>query len=120
MKNIRKRKRGAPKGNLNALKHGFYSRQFRLGEGVDLERISGPGLDNEIEMLRVATRRMFDMAGVVGEPHEMAWILRTLGMTSVQLASLLRTKKALEGGSNEVEEALKQALSELQQEWNLR
>jgi uncharacterized protein YjcR len=28
--------RGAPKGNLNALKHGFYSRLFHAGEATDL------------------------------------------------------------------------------------
>jgi hypothetical protein len=30
------RRRGAPEGNFNAFKHGFYSRRFRNGELDDL------------------------------------------------------------------------------------
>jgi len=36
-----KRKRGAPKGNRNALKHGFYSRALDEAEKLDLELATG-------------------------------------------------------------------------------
>ncbi len=40
-------KRGAQPGNLNALKNGFYSRQFRELENADLSQVS-EGLKDEI------------------------------------------------------------------------
>jgi len=50
----------APKGNHNALKHGFYSRAFRQVDLNDLESIE-EGLKSEIAMMRVATRRVFEV-----------------------------------------------------------
>jgi len=55
----RPRPRGAQPGNTNALKHGFYAKHFNQLELSDLETALSGGLDNEIEMLRVAQRRTF-------------------------------------------------------------
>jgi hypothetical protein len=115
-----KRKRGGQPGNLNALKHGFYSRKFKLGETADLELIDKPGLENEINMLRVVSRRLFFLSGSCGEPQKLAGILRTLGVTSDRLGNLMKIQHLLTGGNNDVEEALKQALSEIKDEWNLK
>ncbi len=49
-----KRKRGAPKGNQNARKHGFYSRVLDEAEKLDFELAAGvDGIDDEIALLRV-------------------------------------------------------------------
>lgn len=49
-----KRKRGAPKGNQNARKHGFYSKILDEAEQLDFELASGvEGIDDEIALLRV-------------------------------------------------------------------
>jgi hypothetical protein len=37
---LKKKKRGAPPGNQNALKHGFYSRRFRNLEMGDLDVVT--------------------------------------------------------------------------------
>ena len=48
------RKRGAPKGNRNARKHGFYSKVLDEAEQLDFELASGvEGIDDEIALLRV-------------------------------------------------------------------
>jgi len=47
-------KRGAPKGNQNARKHGFYSRALTEAEKVDFEEASLiEGIDQEIAFLRL-------------------------------------------------------------------
>jgi len=55
------RNRGAPKGNQNAKKHGFYSQVLSESEKVQLEQASGiEGLDEEIAILRVKLRQLID------------------------------------------------------------
>jgi hypothetical protein len=56
------RKRGAQPGNLNALKHGFYSRSFLDLENTDLEAMLAQDLESEIAMLRVVVRRAFELS----------------------------------------------------------
>ena len=47
-------KRGAPAGNQNARKHGFYSRVLDEEERLDFEQATrADGLDEEIALLRV-------------------------------------------------------------------
>jgi len=53
-----KRRVGAPAGNTNALKHGFYSTQLRSGDLADLETYQFSGLIDAITMLRVVIRRV--------------------------------------------------------------
>jgi len=49
-----RRKRGAPKGNQNARKHGFYAKVLDEAEQLDFELASGvQGIDDEIALLRV-------------------------------------------------------------------
>ena len=116
----RGRKRGGQPGNLNALKHGYYSRQFKVGEAVDLEKVDTSGLSSEINMLRVMTRRLFELVGGCGEPEELAGILGTLGTASIRLASLMKTQKLLTGGDNEIQASFREALEEIMKEWNLQ
>ena len=48
------KKRGAPKGNQNARKHGFYSKVLDEVEQLDFELATGvEGIDDEIALLRV-------------------------------------------------------------------
>jgi hypothetical protein len=51
--NTPKKKRGAPRGNQNARKHGFYSRVLDEAEQTDFELATCvEGLDDEIALLR--------------------------------------------------------------------
>jgi hypothetical protein len=57
---VAKRKRGGQSGNLNALKHGYYPKQFQKRELSELEEIGN--LQEEIGIVRVVTRRLLEMA----------------------------------------------------------
>ena len=109
-----RRKQGAQPGNFNALKHGFYSRRFSSLELRDLDTALADGLDDEIALLRVTIRRVFDLATDEGEDSE-TWFkaLSTLGMASTRLAGLLRTQKIIQGDTSSVASALSQALGEV-------
>lgn len=52
-------RRGAPKGNQNARKHGFYSKVLDDTERADYQRaIDVEGLDSEIALLRVKIKSL--------------------------------------------------------------
>jgi hypothetical protein len=53
-----KRKRGAPPGNRNAVKHGFYSHEFNKAEQYDfLLAIGMEGITEEIALLRFEIKK---------------------------------------------------------------
>jgi hypothetical protein len=110
---IIKQGRGAPKGNTNALKHGFYSRNFRRLEASDLEAALSNGLSDEITMLRVALRRLFDLSEGFTTPDDATKILTTLGLTCTHLANLLRTEKLFTGELKSTDDAITTAISQL-------
>jgi uncharacterized protein YjcR len=54
-------KRGAPKGNQNARKHGFYSRALTEAEKIELEEAGYvEGIDQEIALLRIKLRELVE------------------------------------------------------------
>lgn len=54
-------KRGAPKGNQNAKKHGFYSKALDEADKLQLEEArSIDGLDEEIAVLRIKLRDLIE------------------------------------------------------------
>lgn len=54
---------GAPKGNANAVKHGFYSDALTSDERVLYERAEVGGLDDEIRLARVKLHRFVRLSG---------------------------------------------------------
>ena len=110
------RRRGGQKGNLNAIKHGFYSRLFRRSELKQLQALSNPGLSDEIEMLRLIIRRVIDRASEAETFDQLLRYLTTLSMATAQLSRLLRTQRLLVGEVNQIEESLKQVLQDLNQD----
>jgi hypothetical protein len=114
------KKPGAPPGNLNALKHGFYSRAFKTLELGDLDAALGQGLADEIAMLRVATRRLFQTFQLDRleslDPEQAVNLLSALGLASIRLGSLMRVQTLLSGSSDPVSSALAEALAEVQKE----
>ena len=100
MENTQARRRGAPEGNFNAFKHGFYSRRFRNGELDDLSKSPPEALHDEIDMLRIITRRVVDMAEEGKSPDEILEFYSFIALTTMRLSSLLRTQKLLEKSEN--------------------
>jgi hypothetical protein len=81
---MEKRKGGAPRGNQNARKHGFYSRVLSEAERQDFEQATAvEGIDEEIALLRVKIKSL-----VAGDPDNIKLIMQATGT----LARLLMTK----------------------------
>ena len=94
-----KRKSGAPKGNQNARKHGFYSKVLDEAEQIDFELASGVnGIDDEIALLRVKIKSILE-----NDPENINLIMRA---TST-LAGLVKTRYKI---TKEQRKGLKEAI----------
>ena len=88
-----KRKRGAPRGNRNAIKHGYYSRILSNKDKRDLQRASSvEGVDEEIALLR------FKLKGVLKkDPNNFRLITEAL----LSLNRLMRTRGKIQPNDTE-------------------
>ncbi len=90
-----KRKRGAPLGNHNACKHGFYSSAFKASEQRLLAEMPAQDLSAEIELIRVTSLRFLqalDAAGKTTDLDTQLSALRVLNLSAHSIAALLRTQ----------------------------
>jgi hypothetical protein len=79
-----KRKSGAPKGNQNARKHGFYSRVLDEAEKLDFETAADVnGIDDEIALLRVKIKSVLEK-----DPENVKLIMQATNM----LAGMVKTR----------------------------
>jgi len=115
-----KRRRGGQPGNLNALRHGFYSIKFQASEIDDLENTLTQGLEGEIAMMRVVTRRVLSLVDGVENLDTMINALGALGMASAKLAGLLKTQKMLNGEDTSLNQSIADALNEVVKELGIR
>ena len=114
------RGRGAQPGDRDAFKRGFYRRYFESLEAGDLDAMLGEGLQDEIDLLRVVTRRVMKLSRGVENLDEAITVLGALGVASTRLAGLLKTQKVLGGEkTDEVTAALNQALNDVIKEMGL-
>ncbi len=94
------RKRGAPKGNQNARKHGFYSKVLDEAEQLDFELATGvEGIDDEIALLRVKIKSILE-----NDPDNIKLIMQATNT----LAKLVRTRYNI---SKEDKKGLKEAIA---------
>ena len=94
-----KRRRGAPKGNQNARKHGFYSKVLDEAERLDFELATGvEGIDDEIALLRVKIKSILEH-----DPENIKLIMEATNA----LAKLVKTKYNI---SKEDKKGLKEAI----------
>ncbi len=112
------RKRGGQPGNLNALKHGFYSKHFQKAELQDLEEARD--LQEEIAMMRVVTRRLLRMARGCKEMGEMVNVLGALGLASTRVAGLMKAQKYLGGNQDSEDEIIINVIDEITRDWPIR
>ncbi len=92
------RRRGAQPGNLNALKHGFYSRSFRKFEIDDLDTTTATDLAGEINALRIVIRRLLELSVDNTDTDTGIKFLATLSLSLVRLSSLLRSQVRINQG----------------------
>ena len=94
-----KRKSGAPKGNQNARKHGFYSKVLDEAEQFDFELASGvDGIDDEIALLRVKIKSILEK-----DPQN----IRLIVQATNTLAGLVKTRYSI---TKEQKKGLKEAI----------
>jgi len=107
------RRTGGQPGNWNGFKHGFYSKRYYPLELKDLSTVLGEGLFDEIALLRVIMRRVFELANDHEKQDLNTWSasLNTLGAAATRLAGLLRTQNILtEEDSNTLVSVLSQSI----------
>jgi hypothetical protein len=108
--------RGAPKGNLNALKTGFYSRLFHATENTDLNCDPPTSLEHEITLLRVMIRRTMQLADGIDNLHEATRVLDALGAAACRLSNLLRAQKSLNQGQSPLADEISIAIQQVNKE----
>ncbi len=112
-----KRTRGAQPGNINNLKHGFYSKRFTKAEKANLQATTVDDLTDEINLLRVLNLRLFTQASKSKDLHHLAHLLEITGRTSTRIASLCRIHALTSPNANDqMRELLNAALDELSKE----
>lgn len=95
-------KKGAPQGNQNAKKHGFYSKALDKAEELRLEEARGiDGLDEEIAVLRIKLRSI-----IQSEPQNIELALAAANT----IARLVRTRYNI---SKEQKRSLKDAIAKV-------
>lgn len=98
-----KPKRGAPKGNHNALKHGYYSKEFKKAESLDFALASGmEGIEEEIALLRFEIKK-----AVLGKETQN---IMHLVKAALALEKLIRTHQKFFGAKNDQEQAFENAI----------
>jgi len=100
MAEIEERKRGAPYGNQNARRHGFYSRVLDPDEQADFEQATEvEGIDEEIALVRVKIKSL-----VAREPENTKLIMQGVAT----LEKLVRTRYSI---GREDKQGLKDAIT---------
>lgn len=116
-----RRKSGGQPGNWNAFKHGFYSRRFRPLEVSDLDTFLSDGLVDEIALLRVIIRRVFEQVDSdAANLDDWTKSLNTLGAAATRLAGLLRTQQIISGGAGDIVSVLSDAIGGVAHELGYR
>lgn len=114
-----KRKPGAQPGNINALKHGHFARYPVPDENKEDPEILSSSLEQEITMLRIATRRTFELTNQADDIDQAIKALGALGLASIRTSRLLKSQKELGDGTQTLE-LISAALNEVLKEWGWR
>jgi len=96
-----KRRRGAPIGNTNAVKHGMYSPCHNPGIYTEESERSNQTLDEEIAHLRFFMRRLYELSESVDNIYDAAGLLRVLSMASTSLTNLLKAQYLIFGDESQ-------------------
>jgi hypothetical protein len=116
---IPKRHRGGQPGNINALKHGFYTRRFNQSDLAGVESTDYNGLMDEIAIIRLYTRRLIELDDQSDDISQVANILRILCLASITITRLVKTSQFLQLHGNDEATDLHKALQHLTSVLNL-
>ena len=108
-----KRHRGGQPGNINALKHGFYTRRFTQNDLAGVESTDYNGLMEEIAIIRLYARRLIELDNLSADISQVTDILRVLCLASITITRLVKTSQVLQSSRNSNAADLHQALEYL-------
>jgi hypothetical protein len=115
-----KRRRGAPKGNLNALKHGFYTRRIPKRDLTGVESTNPSGLVEEIALIRVFTRRLLESISPESDAYELADILRALCLASSTITRVVKTQFLITSAGTGIDDEIAEAIKQVNAEFHAR
>jgi hypothetical protein len=102
---------------------GFYAQGFDSLEVEDIEHALKVGLADEIAMLRVSMRRVFELTEEPDKPEYARLALGSLGLAAIRLARLLLIDREINGDNggpySAIHEALNQVVEEMRAEGKL-
>jgi hypothetical protein len=107
------RRRGAPPGNHNALKHGFYTTRFKKADLTAYQTAEFTGLAEEIALLRIYIRRVVELGVGVDQLAQSINTLRALSLAIACLNRLVKTQVLLASSDDEISIAIREVLDEL-------
>jgi hypothetical protein len=102
-----------PKYSSEPEQLGFYSGGFEPIELRDLDSALRTGLADEIAMLRVSMRRVFELTSDPRNPGRAEKALGTLGLAATRLAKLLQVEREMTGSNSSAYEAINEAISQV-------
>jgi hypothetical protein len=104
---------GAPRGNQNALKHGFYSRHLTRSDLADLETCSPTGLKDEIGLTRVVIRRLASLVSGSETLAESVAVSHAIALLTASLERLLKTQSKFDAAEDNPLLEINRAIDEL-------
>lgn len=113
----RRRKRGGQPGNTNAVSHGFYARRLPETELDGLDQTGVSSLKDEIDVMRVFSRKVAELGAEVDDLDEAKSLLNTLSVATGSINRLVRTHSRIPDPTTDPANLLRQALIELEEEW---
>jgi hypothetical protein len=114
------RRRGAPPGNLNALKHGFYTRRLHKRHLSGLETTNPSGLVEEIALIRLFTRRLLESIDPDSDSYQLAEILRVLCLASSAITRVVRAQFLIDVSRPGIDDEIALAIQQVAAEFNSR
>lgn len=110
------RKPGAQPGNLNAFKHGMYSKIFQPLERDDIKKLLSISLDEQIIMLQNAAQHLFDLSHQVEDTDQAIKVLGALGLAAIRTSRLLKAEKE-SGNVDHAEAIVNKVITEILKDW---
>ena len=92
---------GAPSGNTNALKHGFYSSRFTVPDQDSLEDVATLDLSSEITLLRLYIARVVNLTPTDEDLDSARETLRLICLASTAISRLVRSHFLVKGSAHD-------------------
>lgn len=114
------RRRGAPLGNLNNFKHGFYSRRLRKRDLTGVESTDVAGLVEEIALIRVYIRRLIESFDPNGDFNDHADLLRILCVASSAITRIIRAQYLISSTGSGIDDEIAEAIRQVNAEFHAK